>query len=294
MNKILVTGSTGLVGSQLVKDLVENEFKVYSCFHNSQPKYGIPIQMDISKQEEIIKVLEEIKPNVIVHLAAFTDVEKCEMQKDKADLLNTKATKFLVKESEKNNVFFVYVSTDYVFDGKKGLRKENDIPNPINHYGKSKLEAEKIIKNSSSNFLIIRTSTPFGIHSDKKNFPLWVKENLEMKNEIHVVIDQFTSPTYVPNLTKMMIDAIKKGITGTINLVGATRISRFEFAKIIAEKFELDSSLIKPIKIQEMKWKAIRPKDSSLDSSKAEKILDKKPKKITHSLDEFQQLLKSI
>ena len=114
MNKILVTGSTGLVGSQLVKDLVENEFEVYSCFHNSQPKYGIPIQMDISKQEEIIKVLEEIKPNVIVHLAAFTDVEKCEMQKDKADLLNTKATKFLVKESEKI-MFFLFMSLQIMY-----------------------------------------------------------------------------------------------------------------------------------------------------------------------------------
>lgn len=294
MNKILVTGSTGLVGSQLIKDLVENKYEVYSCFHNTQPKYGVPIQMDISKREEIIKVLEKIKPNVIIHLAAFTDVEKCEMKKDKADLLNIKATEFLVKESEKNNVFFVYISTDYVFDGNEGLRKESDIPNPVNHYGKSKLEAEKIVKNSLSKFLIIRTSTPFGIHSDKKSFPIWVKENLEMKKEIHVVIDQFTSPTYVPNLSKMMIDAIKKGITGTINLVGATRISRFEFAKMIAEKFGLDSSLIKPTKIQEINWKAIRPKDSSLDSSKAEKILDKKPQKITQSLDEFQKLLKTI
>ena len=169
MSKILVTGSTGLVGSQLVKDLVENKYEVYSCYHNAKPKYGISIQMDISEEEEIIRVLEKIKPDIIIHLAAFTDVEKCEIQKEQADILNTRATEFLVKESEKNNSFFIYVSTDYVFDGNEELRKENDIPNPINHYGKSKLEAEEIVKKYSSKFLIIRTSTPFGIHNTKKS-----------------------------------------------------------------------------------------------------------------------------
>jgi len=292
MTKILVTGSAGLIGRQIVKDLVKENYDVYSCYNKLKSEFGIPMHLDLTKKNEIINIFDTIKPDVVIHLAALKDVEKCETQKEQAMLLNSTSTEILVKESVKQKAFFVYVSTDYVFDGGKGSKNENDIPNPVNFYGKSKLDGEIAVKNLSSSYAIIRTSTPFGIHSKKKSFPLWVKENLESKKEICVLIDQFTSPTFVPNLSKMIIEVAIKQITGIIHLAGATRISRYEFAKMIAQEFNLDKTLLKPTKIQDMKWNAIRPKDSSLNVSKAEKILENKPEKIKDSLEEFTNKIK--
>lgn len=293
MSKILVTGSSGLIGIQLTRDLVKENFEVYSCYNKTKPEFGIPIELDLLKEEKIVNVLHTIKPDILIHLAAMTDVEKCEIQKKQAILVNTNSTKILAKESKKYNTFFVYVSTDYVFDGEKSLKKENEIPNPLNVYGQTKLDGENAVKKFAGQYVIVRTSTPYGFHLTKKSFPVWVKENLELKKEISVLVDQFTSPTYIPNLSKMIIEIIKKQIIGTIHLTGATRISRYEFAKKIIEKLHLDEALLNPIKIQNMKWDAIRPKDSSLDVSKANRILENKPEKIEQSLDDFINKIKN-
>jgi len=287
MTKILVTGSSGLVGRQITKDLVEKNFDVYSCYNSEKPEFGIITHLDLSKNEKIIQVLRAIKPDVIIHLAAITDVELCEKQKELTVLINTKSTEILAQESKKQNSFFVYISTDYVFDGKKGMKNEEDKPNPLNFYGKSKFEGEIVINNLSLPHAIIRTSTPFGIHPKKKSFPLWVKENLESQKEIPVLIDQYTSPTYIQNLSEMIIEVAIKEIPGLIHLAGATKISRYEFAKIIANMLNLNEDLLKSSKMDEMQWIAQRPIDSSLDVSKATAILDNKPQKIEHSLDLF-------
>ena len=287
MTKFLVTGSSGLIGSQIVKDLVEKKYDVFSCYHLEKPKFGIPVHLDISEKSNVMDVFRTIKPDIVIHLAAITDVELCEQEIELAMRINAKSTEIITKESIKYNSFLAYVSTDYVFDGKKNLAIEETIPNPLNVYGKSKLEGENIINNLSSSHAIIRTSTPFGIHSKKKNFPLWIKENLESKNKISVVTDQYTSPTYVPNLSKMIIEVCVKKISGTIHLAGATRISRYDFAKMIANKFNLDEQLLKPIQMEQMNWFAKRPIDSSLNISKAKLILDNKPQEIEYSLNHF-------
>ena len=283
--KYLVTGSAGLVGSQVVKDLTDLNHQVYSSYHDTKPEYGIATKLDLTNPNDIISVLDKIKPDRIIHLAALTNVDLCETEKDLATKINEKATKILAKQAAKQNAFFVYVSTDYVFDGKQGMKKENDTPNPLGFYGKSKLAGESALNNLASSYSIARTSTPFGLHKTKKSFPLWVKENLEAKKEINVLTDQFTSPTYVPNLSKMLIEIATRQIAGIIHVSGATRISRYEFAEIIADKLNLDKSLLIPINIDEMKWTAQRPRDSSLDVSLASEILNEKPQKIEQSLE---------
>lgn len=293
MTKFLVTGSSGLIGRQVIRDLVEKNFDVYSCYRIEKPEFGMPTHLDISKKEEIVNTVEAIKPDVVIHLAAMTDVDLCEIQKELATLINRKSTEVLAREAEKHNAFFVYMSTDYVFDGKKGMKNENDIPNPVNFYGKSKFDAEIALKNLLSPHVIVRTSTPFGLHPKKKSFPLWVIENLESKREISVLVDQYTSPTFVSNLSKMLIEVAERKTTGTIHLAGATRLSRYEFAEIIVDKLNLDKTLLKPTKITEMSWKAQRPQDSSLDVSKANQILDNKPQKIEQSVDLFINQVKN-
>jgi len=290
--KLLVTGSAGLVGQQVVHDLAESGDEVYSAYNDSKPQYGIPTQMNLNSTDAIKEIIEKINPDAIIHLGAITDVDLCESNKNLALGINAKATEIISKLAAKQNAFFVYVSTDYVFDGEKGMRKESDSTNPIDFYGKSKLEGEKSVMNLASSWCIARTSTPYGIHKTKKSFPVWVVENLQKNNEINVVVDQFTSPTYVPNLSRMLIEIAKRQIVGIIHVAGATRISRYELAELVADKLKLDKKLLRPTNMDDMKFAAKRPKDSSLDVSKAFSILNEKPFIIEQGLDNLVREIK--
>ena len=284
IKKILVTGSAGLIGTQIVKDLLDNHKQVYSCYNKTKPELGIITHLDLTKKDDIVNTMNRIKPDVVIHLGAMTDVELCETETELAKKINTDATEILALESEKYNTFFVYMSTDYVFDGKVGMKKENDKTNPINFYGKSKLDGERVFKKITTPNVIVRTSTPFGIHSKKMSFPIWVKKNLELEKEISVVVNQYTSPSYVPNISKMIIEIMERKITGIIHLAGATKISRYDFAVQISKIINVNKQFLKLTKMDQMDWKAQRPADSSLSVSKANKILKNKPEKIEDSL----------
>ena len=284
IKKILVTGSAGLIGIQVVKDLLDNHKQVYSCYNKTKPELGIITHLDLTKKDDIVNTMNRIKPDVVIHLGAMTDVELCETETELAKKINTDATEILALESEKYNTFFVYMSTDYVFDGKVGMKKENDKTNPINFYGKSKLDGERVFKKITTPNVIVRTSTPFGIHSKKISFPIWVKKNLELEKEISVVVNQYTSPSYVPNISKMIIEIMERKITGIIHLAGATKISRYDFAVQISKIINANKQFLKLTKMDQMDWKAQRPADSSLSVSKANKILKNKPEKIEDSL----------
>ena len=290
--KFLVTGSAGLVGQQVVKYLSKSN-QVFSCYNESKPEYGDSVKMDLKNYEMISSVLTEIKPDVVIHLGAMTGVDICEKEKTSASEINTKATEIIAKECSKLNSFLVYVSTDYVFDGNFGMYKEDDVANPLGFYGKSKLEGEKVVQNFSTNWCIARTSTPFGLHPTKKSFPMWVIENLQKQKQIDVLIDQFTSPTYIPNLSRMLIEISERRITGIIHTAGASKISRYQMASMVSDKLNLDSTLLKQISINKMTWVAQRPKDSSLDVSRASSILNEKPQKIDQSLNLFIDEMKS-
>jgi len=290
--KVLVTGSAGLVGQQVVKDL-SNTHQVFSCYNELKPEYGDSVKMDLKNREMISSILTEKKPDIVIHLGAMTGVDLCEKEKTSASEINTKATEIIAKECSKLNSFLVYVSTDYVFDGNLGMYKEDDVINPLGFYGKSKLEGEKVVQNFSTNWCIARTSTPFGLHPTKKSFPMWVIENLQKQKQIDVLIDQFTSPTYIPNLSRMLIEISERRITGIIHTAGASKISRYQMASMVSDKLNLDSTLLKQISINKMKWVAQRPKDSSLDVSRASSILNEKPQKIDQSLNLFIDEMKS-
>jgi dTDP-4-dehydrorhamnose reductase len=285
--KFLVTGGSGLIGFTLLQSLNELKHEIYAFYNKNKPIADATIKINLLDSESVAKNIRMIKPDVIIHLAAITNVDQCESEKNLASSINTKATQILAQEASKGGIFLIYVSTDYVFDGKKGMYKEEDAPNPLSYYGMSKLEGEMAVEKNCASHCIVRTSTPFGFHPYKKSFPIWVIENLQNGNEIKIITDQFTSPTYTPNLSRMLIEIATKKISGKLHTAGATRISRFEFAKLISTKLKLDDKLIKPTTINETNWLAKRPKDSSLDVTKASKLLQEKPMKIEESLSSF-------
>jgi dTDP-4-dehydrorhamnose reductase len=290
--KVLVTGSAGLIGQQVVKDLSKlNE--VFSSYNDSMPEYGEPVRMDLRDHKEISSVFDRKNPDVVIHLGAMTDVDLCESENHSATEINAKSTETIAKECSKQNSFLIYLSTDYVFDGNSGMYKETDTTNPIGYYGKSKLDGEISVQNSSAEYCIARTSTPFGLHSKKKSFPIWIIENLKQKNQINVLTDQITSPTYIPNLSKMLIEIAERKITGILHVSGASNMSRYDMACMIADKLNFDQSFLNPATMNEMNWIAKRPKNSSLDVSKAGSILNEKPQTIEESIEMFTNTIKS-
>ncbi len=273
--RIFVTGGSGLLGSKVAEFAVERGYDVYSGYHNHKPEFGKAVKFDLADADGIAKVISEVRPDVIIHSAALTDVDRCEVEKDLAYRINAEGTRAVAEAARKLNAFLVYVSTDYVFDGVRGMYREEDETNPVNHYGYTKLAGEQ----HCQDFCIARTCVIYGAKpaSGKVNFVLWLIDRLEKGESVRIVTDQFITPTLNTNLAKMILECAERRLKGIFHLAGATRVSRFEFAKEIAEVFGLDENLIIPSKMDEINWIAKRPRDSSLDVSKAMEYLKEKP-----------------
>ena len=287
--KLLITGASGLYGSKLAKLAVTRNFEVYSGYNQDLPLYGNLVKFDISNKELVNDVFKRVKPDVVVHAATLTDVDKCEVNKELAWKINVEATKNIAEAAKMTGSFLIYISTDYVFNGEKGNYSEPDKPDPINYYGLTKLKAEELVK-TQTECCIARPSVIYGATpaAGKVNFALWVIDALSKGQRIKIVTDQWNTPTLNTSLVDMTVEVIERRLTGTFHLSGATRVSRFEFAQLIAEIFELDKSLIDPAKSAQFKWPAKRPKDSSLDTSKAHKILQNKPVEISEALKKLK------
>lgn len=290
---ILITGASGLLGSKMAEKAASVGYKVYSGYFMHKPNYGFPIRFDIRNRTAVEKAFKIASPEIVVHTVALTDVDKCEMDKELAWNINVEGTRNLVDLCKQRGVFLIYISTDYVFKGDKGMYKETDEPEPINYYGLTKLKGEEEVIDKLNEFCIARPSVIYGIKplSGKSNFALWVIEKLRKNESINVVMDQWVSPTLNTNLADMLLEVLERRLTGIYHLAGATRMNRYEFAKLIAEEFNLNHELIRPIAMCELKWKASRPKDSSLDVSKAMKNLYNKPLQIKDAVRKLKEEL---
>ena len=283
--KLLVTGASGLLGQKVAQLSIEKGHGVYSIYNEHVVTLGTPIQLDLTNREKLFQTISKIKPDAIIHTAAYTNVDGCEINRDLAWKINAETTQNIAKASANTDSHLVYVSTDYVFDGEKGLYKEEDQPNPLSYYGYTKLEGEQFIKEQDEEWCITRTSVIYGWGPNHKpNFATWLINQLKQENEVKILTEQYVSPTLNTNLAGMLIEITEKKITGTLHTAGATRASRYEFAQKLAKTFNLDKDLIKPAKIKEMSWKAKRPRDSSLNISRANVQLIAKPLKLNQAL----------
>jgi dTDP-4-dehydrorhamnose reductase len=291
--KLLITGASGLYGSKLAALASTRNYEVYSGYSQDQPAYGTPIQFDISDKNRVEEAFKKVNPEVVVHAAALTDVDKCEINKELAWKINVEGTRNIAEAVKTTRAFLIYISTDYVFNGEIGQYKETDRPDPINYYGLTKLKAEELVKDLICEYCIARASVIYGSTpaAGKVNFALWLLNKLERNEQAKIVTDQWNSPTLNTNMADMTLEIIERKLTGTFHLSGATRISRYDFAKKIAQTFSLNSNLISPSPSTEFSWAAKRPKDSSLDTAKAQQTLKNKPLQINHALERMKQEL---
>jgi dTDP-4-dehydrorhamnose reductase len=284
--KLLITGASGLLGTKLCEIALRRNHEVYSAYSQHRPLHGTPVKLNILDLKAEQQILDKIKPQGVVHAAALTDVDKCEMEKELAWKINVEATTNLAQLCKEHDAFLVYVSTDYVFDGEKGMYKEMDGPAPINHYGLTKLKGEEAVQ-TLDKYCIARGSVIYGSTpaTGKTNFALWLLDKLRKKEEVKIITDQWNSPTLNVSMAEMILQILEKRVNGIFHLAGATRLSRYEFAEHLAETFNLDPKYIKPVQSEHVKWIAQRPKDSSLDVSKAKRTLAIKPLEIREALE---------
>ena len=282
MEKVLIIGGSGLLGSALVGLFPNAVF----TFNRTEMNVPNSFKLDISEQGALELLLEKVRPETVIVTAAMTDVDKCELNPQMAYRINALPFFTITKYLSRVGGRIIQVSTDYVFSGEVGGYREYDIREPINVYGRSKMEAEDIITNSGISYAIIRTSGIFGVResSGKINFFLWVCRSLLNGKEISIVKDQYYSPTMNTSLAEAIAEIYDKGIDGVLHFSSIDRISRYDFALLIADAFSLNHNLIKPTLMSKMKWVAKRPRDSSLNSERALKTLTNKPLRVSEAI----------
>jgi len=285
--KIFITGGSGLAGGRLAEMAMARGDEVYSGYAHNQPPSGREVRFDLLDENGIRDIIKRMRPDVIVHSAALTDVDRCEREKELAYRMNVEGTRAVAEGARRAGSFLVYISTDYVFDGQRGLYREEEETNPVSYYGLTKLLGEEFCLDLGC---IARTCVIYGSRpaSGKVNFALWLLKTLESGKEVRVVRDQFITPTLNSNLAAMVLEAAERRFSGIYHFSGATRVSRYDFACQLARAFDQDHRLIIPSRMNDLDWLAKRPRDSSLDTSKASRMLKSRPL----SLEDSLQLLK--
>lgn len=257
MNNILVTGSTGQLGSDVVKELLKRGYSTLSPNRS---------EFNLCSEDNIRNYILNSNCEAIVHCAAYTQVDKAEDEKDLCIKINATATKHIVKCAKILDIPMIYISTDYVFDGTKdGEYTENDETNPINIYGESKLAGEKYVQEILDKYYIVRTSWVFNING--KNFIETMLRLSKANNQLSIVNDQIGSPTYTKDLSRLLVDMLETSKYGLYHATNEGYCSWYEFANTIFKLANINID-IKAINSNEYASRAKRPMNSKLSKDK--------------------------
>jgi len=296
--RILIIGANGFLGKNILQFRNEREIQEQNFFFiaadlkNTNIDNSIPFyHIDITKTEDTIKKITLISPDVVLLTAAMTNVDENETYKDLATKINTEGPKNVLKACEKTDSQLILMSTDFVFDGisKEGNYNEEDIPNPLSHYGRTKYEAELALINSEIKYLICRTAVLYGWDNEKLNFITWILKKLQHNEKISITTTQINNPTFVRNLAQILLKLIEKNARGIYHTAGNEALNRYEMALKCAEVFKLNKDLITPI--ENFNQKAVRPKNAGLDISKLKNFIGSEIK--IYNLDDGLNYMKT-
>lgn len=291
--KILVTGANGLLGQHLIRQLVdEGKFTVYAIGKGaSRLAYGANNgvtyqQLDITDFKKTQAFIEKISPHIIIHAAAVSQPNECAANKSICWKTNVGATRTILKAAQKAKSYFIYISTDFVFDGADGPYDEQAATNPINDYGESKLLAEEMVEMSGLHWAIIRTVLVYGnkVPGGRTNIIQWVKDELSAGKKIKVVNDQYRTPTYVEDLAKGIILVLMKHAKGIFHISGKDMCTPYQLAIMVANLAGLNTALIEPVTAETFQEPAKRPPKTGFIITKAVKELGFVPVKLEEGL----------
>lgn len=290
--KVLITGSNGLLGQKLIKFCMNQglSFKGVSIGPNRNPEclekdYQ---SLDLTNYTEVDYFFRENEFTHIIHTAAMTNVDACELNPDLCFEINHKASTYLFDIAQSKNIHFTFLSTDFVFDGKKGDYSEGDVPNPLSAYGRSKWMAEQnIILSPYSNWAISRTIIVYGKgHAiNKSNIFSWLINELSQGNQVSLITDHFRAPTWAEDLAEACLAIVQKNKKGIYHLSGPETLSIYEIGLRVAKYLGVSEDLIIPINSNTLNQPAVRPPLTGFNLTKAKEELDYNPHPIEYTLD---------
>ncbi len=291
--KVLITGSNGLLGQALVKlyqekgiDFVASSFGSNRNSNLSEEHY---ISLDITDAIAVQQALQTHHPTTIINTAAMTNVDMCEEEKDKCWQINVEAVSHFMK-FKSPNCKFIQLSTDFVFDGLDGPYKEEDSPNPLSHYARSKWASEKLLqKSKDTNWAIARTIIVYGLGENlsRGNIVAWAVDSLSLGKELNIVDDQFRSPTWAPDLAEGCHLIAEKDATGIFHVSGPELFSMYDMVVKIAQAIGADEKLVTAISSEKLDRPAPRPPKTGFDISKSRKELSYAPHTLLDALKQM-------
>jgi dTDP-4-dehydrorhamnose reductase len=297
--RILITGSNGLTGQAIVREAVKfNEIEIIAT--SKSPNRNADTQkfelLDITRPENINYLLDLYQPNCIIHTAAISQIDTCEQDKSLCYTVNYKAVQTLCDACQKRNIHLIHMSSDFVFDGQSSLPySEYDETNPVNYYGECKRLAEEYLMQSACKFSIVRTVLVYDYPLDIKrsNIFRWIYDSLKSQQEIHVVNDQFRTPTFVDDLAKALLKLAIGKHEGIWHICGKEQISVYDFAKRIADSFNLNADLIQTVNSSALNQPGRRPAKTYLNISKAENEIQFNPNRFNQSFNIIASRIKN-
>lgn len=290
--KFLITGSNGLLGQKIVRQLKKRniEFIATSKGENRNPDCDNSryVSMDICSEDEIASVFKSHLPTHIIHTAAITNVDACELNPVACFETNVAATEKLFNQTKKIGSHFQLLSTDFIFDGEKGNYKEEDEPNPLSVYAQSKVDAEHILLNNTYlNYSIVRTIIVFGVANNltRTNIVCWAKDALSKGQEMRIIDDQFRAPTWADDLAWACIRICELEKRGVFHISGPETMSIFEIVERVAKFFGLSTKTLVRTNSSALNQPAKRPPKTGFDLTKSRNELGYNPKTLEETLD---------
>jgi dTDP-4-dehydrorhamnose reductase len=282
--KLLITGSNGLLGQKLIDLCVAKQIDFLATSSGANRYSVCPIHqyktLDITDEQNIQEVLESYQPTHVIHTAAMTNVDQCELHPEACDLVNRQAVFMLAKYCQKHHIHLQLLSTDFVFDGQAGPYVETDVPNPLSVYARSKVEAEKILQQTEAlSCSIVRTIIVYGQGEQlsRSNLILWAKEALLKGSPLQIVNDQFRAPTWADDLAWACVRICELDQTGIFHIAGPETLSIYQIVERVAAYYQLSMLQVSKLSSSTLKQPAKRPPHTGFILDKARAVLGYEP-----------------
>ncbi len=281
--KILITGANGFLSYYLIEKLLAKSIAVIATSKgNNRLPFVNPLfiyeEMDFTSEKNVAAVFKKHKPTHIIHTGAISKPDECEQNKPLASTINIDGTKILLDTATLYNAYFLFMSTDFVFDGVSGMYKEDDVTKPVNFYGETKVAGEFMVKQYPHEWSIVRTVLGYGkTFSGRHNVITAVAEKLQNGNTYKMFTDQIRTPTYIGDLANGIISMIEIKATGIYHLCGEEVFTPYQMAIATAKLLKKDIALIQPATASDFAAAAKRPAKTGLKIDKAKKDLGYQP-----------------
>ncbi len=270
MERLLVIGGTGLLGSKIL-EVAQGRFEVFGTYNLHASERKNMWKLDVCNRERVFELISRIMPDFVIDTHGLVNIDHCEKNPAEAWMVNVDGAKNVAEACKEASCKYMFMSTDNVFDGKKGEYTEEDEPHALNYYAKTKLIMEKVLSALDVDYVVARSSVMYGTGgSGKASFPAWLIEKLRGGERVRIVTDQENNPTFTDNLAEFLLRLYERDERGVFHITGTDCISRYDFSVIIADVFGLEKELIVPVTSSELNQVGLRPGRVNMVNKKVE------------------------